>query len=107
MVCDWGLGRLLIQDETFDLEQELVNSELLAAELHRKRAVKGTPGFMAPEQVSGTELTKQTDIYELGSILYSILTREIPIDGTVETVMKNTVEGKVIPPNKRVDHFCS
>ncbi len=105
LVCDWGLGRLLIQDETVDLEQELVNSELLAAELHRKRAVKGTPGFMAPEQVSGTDLTKQTDIYELGSILYSILTREIPIEGTVETVLKKTVEGRVIPPNERVDHF--
>lgn len=105
LVCDWGLGRLLVQDETVDLEQELVNSELLAAELHRKRVVKGTPGFMAPEQVSGADLTKQTDIYELGSILYSILTREIPIEGSLETVLKNTVEGNVISPNERVDDF--
>lgn len=40
LVCDWGLGRLLIQDETFDLEQELVNSELLAARASSQTSCK-------------------------------------------------------------------
>lgn len=105
LVCDWGLGRLLVQDDTVELEQELVNSELLASELRRRRMVKGTPGFMAPEQVNCQELTKRTDVYELGSMLYSILTRKIPIEGSIEQVLKDTVAGRFIAPVDRVDHF--
>ncbi len=34
----------------------------------------GTPAYMSPEQVSGKEVTKKSDIYALGLLLYEIFT---------------------------------
>jgi serine/threonine-protein kinase len=39
-----------------------------------RRAREGTPLYMAPEQLAGTEATQQSDLYALGLILYEIFT---------------------------------
>ena len=38
----------------------------------------GTPAFMAPEQVLGTKVSPETDLYAVGGIAYQMLTNHLP-----------------------------
>jgi serine/threonine-protein kinase len=50
--------------------------------------VLGTPGYLAPEQLEGPELTgPHTDIYQLGATVYALLTGAPPFVGTTAQVL--------------------
>ena len=61
----------------------------------------GSPNYMSPEQIRGTELDKKSDIYSLGVLLYRMLTGELPFDGYShhELCMKILL-GDYIAPNE-------
>ena len=42
-----------------------------------KPRIQGTPGYIAPEQANRREITPQTDIYNLGAMMYWVLLREV------------------------------
>jgi len=99
-LCDWGLSRvgnpaIPGEPEPGQLDGDLLNDITLTGTL------KGTPGFMAPEQVTNQKKTVQTDIYALGAILYLILTHRLPVDGkTASEMAENTRKGSIIHPKK-------
>ncbi|HEV2238639.1 MAG TPA: serine/threonine-protein kinase, partial [Ktedonobacterales bacterium] len=47
----------------------------------------GTPAYMAPEQVQGAKSGVPSDIYGLGSVLYTMLTGHAPFEGTSLTAI--------------------
>lgn len=102
-VCDWGIARVL--DRSMVECQEIVTlDEGILNDITLSGVVKGTPGFMAPEQVDKRfgRKCEQTDIYALGALLYAMLAGRRPLAGlSSEAVISATVSGQV-PPLKSV-----
>ena len=105
-VCDWGLARVIdgmddMHDQFGSLEQYSLNQSDME-NMTINGFLKGTPGYMAPEQAGGSKLRKGpcTDIYALGVILYSLLCYQKPFEGDLKTVIKKTQEGDFETPSK-------
>lgn len=95
-VCDWGLAKLL---GAVDMGEPAGGIHLDAVELNSytlSGIVKGTPGFMAPEQIDSKlgEKDYRTDVYALGALLYSLLTFRQPFYGlSNEKTIDQTLHG--------------
>lgn len=66
-ICDFGIARLG-HDMGF------------TARLTGTGIAMGTPHYMSPEQISGTEVDQRSDLYSLGCVLYEIATGAPPFD---------------------------
>jgi serine/threonine protein kinase len=100
LVCDWGLARVVgeMEDGEYELPVALqpVNNMTLMGQ------IKGSPGFMAPEQtIPGSAKDHRSDIFALGCILHYVLTGQPPFTGSEEEILAATREADFIPPRTR------
>jgi hypothetical protein len=102
MLLDWGLARVM-DEHCEDAEIARYSLDMHAIETISARGfIKGTPGYMAPEQTSADAKGKHTDIYALGAVLYCILTYEAPIGaGDINSIVRKTRDGSIVPPIAR------
>ena len=63
----------------------------------------GTPAYMAPEQLTGKEVSVQSDIYAVGLVLYEMFTGHLPFKAdTVAEVTRMRQENRVTNPSSLV-----
>lgn len=65
----------------FGIATNLANSKQPRVEINGRKAIIGSPEYMAPEQILNEPITPQTDIYSLGIVLYQIFTGKTPFKG--------------------------
>ena len=84
LIGDFGLARHMDDDGGVDAED-----------------VSGTPAYMAPEQieVGPHRLSRRTDVYALGAILYELLTGVAPHGhGDTHAQIQQAATGGIVPP---------
>lgn len=61
-------------------------------------AIAGTPMYMSPEQAQGLPLDHRSDLFSLGSVLYSLCTGQPPYHGdTSFSVMRQIIDDDPVP----------
>jgi predicted Ser/Thr protein kinase len=76
----------------------------LADQLQGTEIRNGTPAYMAPEQLTGQEVSVQSDLYAVGLVLYEMFTGKLPFTGnTVAEVTKMRQENRVTNPSTLVN----
>lgn len=103
LVVDWGIAQVLGHASPEAAEGPVLLKEE-DIEPARAKVVRGTPGYMAPEQTTGVLelLTPATDVFALGMILYEMLVG-VPArpPGAAEEVLRLAREGLLEAPESR------
>lgn len=81
-LTDFGIAKSLDQETGLTQTAELL----------------GTLCYMSPEQAAGKATSRSADIYSLGAILYELLTRQRPFEGSKMEVLQRVLESEPAPP---------
>jgi serine/threonine-protein kinase len=94
MICCDGTIRLM----DFGLARDTVSRRITHV---GNTGSMGTPDYMAPEQVKGKRADKRTDIYNLGALLYEMVTGSVPFqDENPWAALNARVTGDPVAPRK-------
>lgn len=94
VIADWGVAKVLSGEWTGTVPQGMLPSGT--------GRLKGTPAFMAPEQIKEGLISPYVDQYAVGVMLYQVLTGDLPfIDENVYTVLFQICDLDPVPPRKR------
>jgi hypothetical protein len=94
-VADFGIAKAKVAVEGVD------------GRLTRTGTAVGTPGYMAPEQAMGGDVSPATDLYAAGCITYEALTGRVPFAGQAPMVMLMSHASQDVPDPRTIDPLIS
>jgi serine/threonine protein kinase/Tol biopolymer transport system component len=77
-VLDFGLAKAFESDTA---NEDISNSPTLSRAATMQGVILGTAAYMSPEQAKGKAVTKATDIWAFGCVLYELLSGHMAFDG--------------------------
>lgn len=103
-LCRYGEEYDFVKVLDFGIVREVRDAADPSMVQTRKNAVHGTPAFIAPEQVLGTDLDGRADIYATGCVAYWLLTGEFVFTGeTPMALLMHHVHTPPTPPSARTE----
>jgi eukaryotic-like serine/threonine-protein kinase len=98
-VLDFGLAKLTEPTQTSEVDMEAPTSAAIKTE---PGEILGTTIYMSPEQARGRQVDPRTDIFSLGVLIYEMVTRRLPYEGSNKTeVLGAILSEKAVPPLAR------
>jgi serine/threonine protein kinase len=85
-------------------ESSIAEETTEAAASHQNGSVSvfGTPGYLAPEQLRGGTVDHRADLFNLGAILFEMLTGQQPFQGKSTSEILKTVLNDLPSRRKRL-----
>lgn len=99
ILLDHGQNRVMLTD--FGLAQALDDATATASGL-----IAGTPQYMSPEQARGESVTASSDLFSLGSVLYSSLTGLPPFRAESTLAILRQIGSKPPRPILELEPSC-
>ena len=93
-VLDFGLAKLVATDSALTSPSASLSPTITSpALLTGAGMLLGTAAYMSPEQATGGEADKRSDVWAFGCVLYEMLTRSRPFNGNSMTEVLGAVVG--------------
>ena len=96
-VLDFGIAKALAREGTS------TQTDTPTAMVTRQGMLIGTVAYMSPEQTRGAGVTRRSDVWAFGVILFEMLTGTRPFDGTSESdvlaaILQTVPDWSALPP---------
>jgi len=84
-ITDFGIARITASSQT------------------KTGIIKGTPYYMSPEQITGKKVDGRSDIFSLGTMMFQLLTGEVPFKGSSPAELMHKILNEPHPDPRQIN----